>query len=61
MRNTINLYCLKEHITPSELALQLGITKDAVLEILRQETIIPKDILDKLCLIFNCKPTDLVL
>lgn len=61
MRNTINLYCLKEHITPQELADRLGISKDEVLTILKQQTVVPQTLLPKLCDIFNCEPRDLVM
>ena len=60
-RNTINLYCLKYKVTIDDLAFELGISKDEVLSILKEETIVPQEIVPKLCKIFNCEPKDLIL
>lgn len=59
-RNTVNLYCLKCKITADELAMRLGISKDKVLEILKEETVIPSELVTELCNIFGCKPQDLI-
>lgn len=61
MRNTINLYCLKYKITAEELALKLGISKQKVSEILKETCVVPADLVQELCQIFNCEPKDLIL
>lgn len=61
MRNTINLYCLKYKVTVDELAMQLGISRDETLRILKEETVVPSELLPKLCEIFKCEPKDLIL
>lgn len=61
MRNTINLYCLKCKVTIDDLVNELGISRDEVLSILKEETIVPQEIVPKLCKIFKCEPKDLIL
>lgn len=61
MRNTINLYCLRNKVTVDELSLMLGISRDETLRILKEESVVPSELVPKLCRIFNCKPEDLIL
>ena len=61
MRNTINLYCLKCKVTIDDLVNELGISREEVLSILKEETIVPQEIVTKLCKIFKCEPKDLIL
>ena len=61
MRNTINLYCLKCKITAQELAMRLGISLDDTRAILKEEKVVPSELVPKLCEIFNCHPKDLIL
>lgn len=61
MRNTINLYCLKYKITVGELAFKLGISREKTLLILKEESVVPSELLPILCELFKCEPKDLVL
>lgn len=60
-RNTINLYCLKCKVTIDELTTELGISRDMVVSILKEETIVPIELIPKLCQIFKCEAKDLIL
>lgn len=61
MRNTINLYCLKYKITVDELAFKLGISREKTLLILKEESVVPSELLPILCELFKCEPKDLIL
>ena len=61
MRNTINLYCLANKITVDELTEYLGIDRTETLKILKEEIVVPNDIVEKLCVLFKCQPKDLIL
>lgn len=61
MRNTINLYCLANKIDIDTLTEYLGITREMTLQILKEEIVVPNDIVEKLCTLFKCQPKDLIL
>lgn len=60
-RNTINLYCLANRIDVDTLTQYLGITREETLSILKEETVVPNDLVQKLCILFHCEPKDLIL
>lgn len=61
MRNTINLYCLANKIDVDTLTEYLGIDRTETLKILKEETVVPSDLMQKLCILFHCEPKDLIL
>lgn len=61
MRNTINLYCLANKIDVDTLTEYLGIDRTETLKILKEETVVPNELVQKLCVLFNCEPKDLIL
>lgn len=61
MRNTINLYCLANKIDVDTLTKYLGIDRTETLKILKEETVVPSDLVQKLCILFHCEPKDLIL
>jgi DNA-binding Xre family transcriptional regulator len=61
MRNTINLYCLANKIDVDTLTEYLGIDRTETLKILKEETIVPNELVQKLCILFHCEPKDLIL
>ena len=61
MRNTINLYCLANKIDVDTLTEYLGIDRTETLKILKEETVVPSDLVQKLCILFHCEPKDLIL
>lgn len=61
MRNTINLYCLANKIDVDTLTEYLGIDRTKTLKILKEETIVPNELVQKLCILFHCEPKDLIL
>lgn len=61
MRNTINLYCLANKIDVDTLTEYLGIDRTKTLKILKEETVVPNELVQKLCILFHCEPKDLIL
>lgn len=61
MRNTINLYCLANKIDVDTLTEYLGIDRTETLKILKEETVVPNELVQKLCILFHCEPKDLIL
>jgi len=61
MRNTINLYCLANKIDIDTLTEYLGIDRTETLKILKEETIVPNELVQKLCILFHCEPKDIIL
>ena len=61
MRNTINLYCLANKIDIDTLTEYLEIDRTETIKILKEETIVPNELVQKLCILFHCEPKDLIL
>ena len=61
MRNTINLYCLANKIDIDTLTEYLEIDRTETIKILKEETIVPNELVQKLCILFHCEPKDIIL